>query len=608
VAGFVGIVADHPGRTVSHEEIAPLVAAHERLHGTGRPEVLDAGGRGVLALFSDRVAPFLERAGASWAAGAGTVHAPGPLLETPSTALDGQFALVTHDALRGQTTVLADPLGMFAAFVARRDGLTFVSTSLLALAAHLRAEPDLTGIAGYLLSGYGFGRRTAWEGIERLDPAARLVFGPRGRREDRAWRPEVSPAVRLLALEPAADACIEGAVGLLRARLGGSPPLMVDLTGGFDTRLLALLVRRAGIPFETNTVGVAGSRDVVIAEALAREAGWSWHRRELPPDWPQRAPELLPAALVAGNGQLDALQLAEVLWGHGETAARHARLLNGGGGEIYKPYPWAQEFLRAGRTTRVNMDNWVDMRLLGPFGDDLLAQDLRPAVRADFAARMRERAQPYAHAPNTTQLEVMYAYKNMGHFGAYATAAREVLAVELPFYWREVYADAFSTRPALRDGLRLQRAMMARLDPRLADLETDRGGPAGPRRARNAHRFLPFYRRQLRGLVPKVSHRLLGRRLLPERGELAPAASAGRRAALRALDLRPEAMRSAPLYRAEALRGLLAGAARPEFDAWPLLGRVATIELALRAADAALDPVAGRGRARPVAQGAGVSG
>jgi asparagine synthetase B (glutamine-hydrolysing) len=582
--GIVAIAADGHDDMVERAELDRFIAAHNDVHGPCAHDVLEAGARGLVAAFRDGAATGVERREGGWKAWVGRAYGAGGALRPEQ--LDGQFLLIAGDP-SGEVRVANDPLGMFPAFVARRAGRTYVATSLLALARHLGASPSVSGIAAYLHTGSQWGRPTVWEGIERLDPATWIVFDEKGRRETRYWSAGVDPQINAMPMSKAVDRCIDVAEDVLARRLRGVPHPWIDLTGGFDSRLLALLLTRIGVSFEGNTVGRDGDADVVIAAKLATMAGWRWRRYELPPDWPAMAPRFAEEALGAGNGHLDALQLGEVLWANGEKASVRTHLLSGGGGETYRSYAWAQEFWRAGRSRSVNMDNWIDMRILSPVDRGLFARDFLPELRADFAQRMRRHAASYVDLPNTTQLEVMYAYKVTGHFGAYAAASSHRLEVELPYYWRDIYESAFSVRAVYRNWNRFQRAMITRLDRRAAALPTERGGPAESWRPWNLHRFAPYFERQFRGVVPKISQRVIGRRLMAEHRSLPERAAAGRRAVLEHFALDPSSMRSGALYDASALRRLLADARDPGFDRWPIVGRIATVEASLRVVDGA---------------------
>jgi hypothetical protein len=497
-------------------------------------------------------------------------------------ALDGQFALVRQ---AGETIEVAtDPFGMQALHVAHRTGRSYVSTSALTLAAHLGAPPEPDGVMAFLRTGYQFGARTLWRGVERLEPATALRFAGDGPSRRCYWRVEPDPSMRELTLDETVERCLDALVDTLGARLAEGPCLWADLTGGFDSRLMCLALRAAQVEFTATTAGPSGSADVEIARRLAAMADWPWSHLD-PGDAVGPVAEVTGEALAWGDGNLEALQLAEVLWIHRRNAATCGRLINGGGGEHLRHYASAQELLRAGRSTRVNLDRWVDLRMLAPEDTSVFRENPTPRVRRDLLERMRERAVPRADLPNTVQLDLLYAYKSTGHFGAYTSAARGHLDSELPFYWKPVFTAAISARDRFRTQHRLQRHMIAALDARLAAVVTQRGGPAEPWRAGNLHRFAPYYVRQARNL----GRRLAAGRLPAATGRPASVNQTSARA-LAELGPRLDAtvMRSGSLYRPEGLADLVARAHRPGFTQWPLVGRIVTLEMALEAADARL--------------------
>lgn len=534
-------------------------------------------------------------AGDSWHLVAGTAFdrdGSPPQAGTPLSALDGQFAAVSFDATRGRITAATDPLGMTPLFVARRGGRAYVSTSSIALARIVGARPERQALQAFLLSGFHFGAGCHWQGVTRLDPGHAARFGPDGERLECYWRPELDDAVARLPFRRAVDHAIDVAVESYRVRLTGLGETWVDLTGGYDSRLLALLLRRAGIDVRANTRHTTNPADVQIAEQVAARLGIRWQPCPLPREWPDLLPRELATSLAWGDANLEVLQLSRVLWVHRRLAHQLPGLLSAGGGEHLQYAAWKSEFTRAGRSTTVHLDDWIDMRMLKPVDRSVLRGDPVPAVREDYRARLSRWIEPYSDEVNTTQLDMLYAYKSTGHFGAYRAADEAFLRTLVPLYFRDVFTTAVSTDFRYRNNHRLMRHMVQRLDPSVAALPTTRGGPAQPWGLSNLHRFLPYYAQLGRKAVTKLSGKLLDRPLLLARAGFPWSASAhtsvlGALAASGAF--RPDDLRSASLYEPRRLRDLLDAATRPGFGQHPLLGRVITVELALRAARAALD-------------------
>lgn len=524
----------------------------------------------------------------------GRVH-PATAWTTPHrerlAAADGQFALVSYDDATGQVLLANDPMGMQPLYVARRPGRIYASTSALVLARHLRCPASTLGLQTFLVAGYHFGTRTHWDGIDRLDPATCMTVSTDGVERSTYWRPRLDRAVTALPLDAAVDLAIEKARSTLADYLGPDDH-WADLTGGFDSRLLCLLLDRAGVRFATNTRVGPGPADIEIARAVAQRAGWEWFDASLPDDWPLVLPDLLRTALVWGDANLEVLQLARVLHPHRQLAGVRPRLLLGGGGEHFQYYGWQSEFLNAGRSNAFDVYRWIDMIGLKPARHlDVLRGDPRRDVREDYRTRLLSWVAPYHDERNTTQLELMHAYKSTGHFGAYRAADLGVLETELPFHFKPIFSTAISLDHRHRNGHRLMRRMVTRLDARVAALETTRGGPAVPFRLQRAHRYLPYLGVVGRKGVNKVSQRATGAPWFPVATTF-PWEQAANGAVL--AGLRParlldwSQMRVGALLDRDRFAALLRAALLPGFRGTPLLGRIITAEWALRESDTAL--------------------
>jgi hypothetical protein len=582
VSGIVAIISHDRTRPALTADFQGLIEAYEALRGRGHVQRVSVGDWCHVALVHGIVPGRLAREDGSWLAAVGALHGPAPISLARDDQLDGQFAAVRYDAAQDELRVLSDPFGMQALYVAQRDGRTYASTSSIALARHLATPPDPLGMKLFLRAGYLFGPQTQWQGIERLGPARAVAFTARGTRHSTYWLPQVDERVRGMSLEETVDHCVEIGLDTARRRLRARHPVWTDLTGGFDSRLVAGLLTRVGQPFWTSTNGGDTSPDVVLAREVARAGGYPW--RHFRP--PALEPSLADAALAWGDGSLDVFQLAEVLALHETKRADASVVVTGGGGEHASARPWVQELWRAGRSREVDFSKLLDMRYLHPLDLSMLADDPGPAVEAYMRQVLGERARLFATQPNTTKLDAIYAYKSTGHFGAYRSASEALLRQEIPFYFRDFFSACFSADYRWRNGHRLQRGMIDRASPQTAPVPTTLGGPAQPLRLTNAYRFAPYYTRATRVLARKLRE---GLRPPPAPG---PAADTWARRAPIVQRLRehgvldPRELRSAELYDRPGLTAFFVRAEQPGFSEWKLLGRVATLELALRAAEA----------------------
>jgi asparagine synthetase B (glutamine-hydrolysing) len=590
MADLLAIISRDRSRQVS---IGDLVATYESLRGAAAfSQTLSANWAEAAIL--DPVAPPLagsETAGDGWTAWAGPLADP-TRASAPLAELEGQFALARLAPDGGELTVATDPLGMLPLFSARADGLSYFSTSALVLAKLLRTPPSRIGVERFLRTGTMFGRYTPWEGIERLQPAEAVVFTPAGSRHETYWQPTVEAGIRSLGFDDCTAACAERGTTAFGRRYRGAHP-WADLTGGFDTRLLTLITQGAGVPFHANTVGDEGHDDVDIAREIATAAGWPWTRLGLPDDWVEIAPTRIEEAVAWADGQLEALHVCNVIEGHREKAASETMLLNGGGGEQFRDYAWGHELWSANRSSEVHYDRLLAWRVLGPTDLSVFREDPTPAVAAALRSELEHRAEPFADAPNTFQCDLIHALRNTGHFGAYQALAAGWVHMELPFYLKSVFSAAISAHPRHRQLHRLMRAMDRLLDPRVAAIRTKTGGPAEPIRAANLYRFTPYLWRRSKRFGSRLRGRVMGDGskgdgvTVTERERAFAATVAALRAQGR---LDPARMRSAALYEPAALEALLARAEGAAVGVdWSLVGRAVTVELALAAADAAIE-------------------
>src|SRR4051794_8223959 len=181
MSGLVAVLALGPERIPDDEDLQRLVRCYEAVRGPCAVTVSRGGSRARAARL-DPAGAAAAAAPGGWPVTLGVPSAPsGAAPGSPGwlRSVDGQFALVGYDAGTDEAVVANDPLGMAAVYVATGPGVLYVSTSCLALAKHLAAPADRLAVQSFLLSGYQFGARTQWRGIERLEPGEVVRVGPR---------------------------------------------------------------------------------------------------------------------------------------------------------------------------------------------------------------------------------------------------------------------------------------------------------------------------------------------------------------------------------------------------------------------------------------------
>jgi len=512
MSGFVAAVSLTGDTTRPVEEARRLAGHYRALRGTAA-RVAEAGRDAPAAAVALGAELTCDADG--WTVVQGPALGPRshPLDPADLAATDGQFAALSWDPVRRRFLAATDAFATAPVYVARRGSLLYLSSSAMVLACHLRPPVSTVGLRQFLVTGSQYGPHTHWEGVRRLEPGTLLeVVGDRVS-ERVHWQPEPDPSVEALDLPAAVDLMLDAVVGGLQQRLGGRPS-WVDLTGGFDSRLMALMAERAGVELATYTRESSIHPDVAMARDIARRREWPWRELRVPWDWQDRLPDLVDGALAAGDGRLEVLQLARVAWGHRELARRVPRLVSGGGGEQLMDRMWLTEQPRPD-TRQPHLERWVRVVASRAIEQDVLAPGSVERTRETILELVRPVAARYADEPASRQLDACYAYKSSGHFGAYRAADDLELEAHLPYYWKAGFAVSFAIDRRHRTGHKLSRHMLERLDPQIAALPTTRGGPAAPMRLTTAHRHLPFYLLMARKTVNKTAQLTVGRTPFP---------------------------------------------------------------------------------------------
>jgi hypothetical protein len=508
-------------------------------------------------------------------------------------SLDGPFALVIYDKPADRLVVVSDPLGFISIFHARQGSRTYVATSALAVAKAVQATPNEYGMYLFLTTGSVYGKATLWQEVERLSAGTALEITHTGSRESVYWSPVIKDEITQLSLAETLDYVLDFLPRLIRHHLEREGKTWADLTAGFDSRLVTMIMHQCALPFKASCQGPVASPDVKISSHITQELGWDYKHNMLPDDWGRERYEGLSRALGKGDGHLDLFKLTSVIWDQDQRAVEHGTSVWGLGGELWRGTIWKQEFWNVGRTQTVNYDRLVDYRVMHPVPTSVFSDGSRVRwIREEIKSLLKSVGDKYADFPNTVKLDCIFAYKTTGHTGSHISAVMGQQRAIAPLYFKDSVACAVSTHYKWRNHSRLVRLLMEKVNPVLANFETTDGGPALPMRVTNFHRFIPYWSLICKQLVRKTSRSILGRSLLPAvLDEFATYPLARwRQETLAYLEqdkiFDHARMHSGRLYNAECLTDFLKRARTDEFGQETFLSRILTVEMALRSVGA----------------------
>jgi hypothetical protein len=295
--------------------------------------------------------------------------------------LCGVFGLFVHDRAHGGWQIAVDNAGLYKVFWDERG----CATSLLELTRARGTRRDQlqpAALIEFLAHRAVYGPGTFVAGVRKLRWDELLELPAAG------GPPRLMPK-RLETPSPDDGQSIVAHFAPLACSLAGLK-LSADLTGGFDTRLIACLLQQAGATFEVAISGRADSEDVRIS---ARIADLLERPFFVTPHDLSRLEEELPLVFRDADGQMDCC-LFHLLRQH--CLARLARgvqvISHGAGGGGFKDFHSVQDFPRYGSPV-VNFERFYDLRVapagiprryLSAEGAALLAE-VRPRTLAQFA-------------------------------------------------------------------------------------------------------------------------------------------------------------------------------------------------------------------------------
>ena len=210
-------------------------------------------------------------------------------IEKVAQQLDGRFWVVLVDARRNQVEVASDPFASFPLLVVRREASIILTDDPLEAARASQAGIDTDSVFLLLTTGYVFAGRTLHRDVRRA-PAGQLLVLRGGAPERR---------ITLGAEEPggtegykAPDQLLADIDAAILRGVAGGKRVMLALSGGIDSRLLAVRLAALGVDFEALTwTGNKSAADPLNDVGLALEVSnalgvrhhlWRWQPDEFP--------------------------------------------------------------------------------------------------------------------------------------------------------------------------------------------------------------------------------------------------------------------------------------------------------------------------------------
>jgi asparagine synthetase B (glutamine-hydrolysing) len=225
-----------------------------------------------------------------------------------------------YDVVAKRARLRTDRYGFAPLYWRQLEGSVAFSTSALLL-AHLPplAEPDPGALAELIAFDHLLGERTHARGVTALSVGHHLLLDPSGVRLHKHYGYADIPLDARLEARAAVPALLQAWRDSFAAlvRRAASRRIVVPLSGGLDSRLLAATAAELGASLETFTFGqrnASGAEppDVTIARQVAGSLSAPWRFLELKDGWVSDHAEL---ACRLTDGHLDVLHSAGISFG-----------------------------------------------------------------------------------------------------------------------------------------------------------------------------------------------------------------------------------------------------------------------------------------------------
>ncbi len=512
-------------------------------------------------------------------------------------AFDGHYAIVIYNGQEDSLSVISDPIGLFSIFYVRRGGQVLISSSALALATQTQSKPDILAVEHFLRTGRLDGDKTLWQDIKRLLGGTVLHANHRCAGQTEYWSPTFDEYTSRLPFDDALDQSAELLTKTFDRTLQREGKTWVDLTGGFDSRLAAMLVANTRVPFKVYCMGPEDHPDVQLSRKVSEEMRWDYVHTQLPEQWEPDQYSWFSTALGCGDARANLLRFAVTLRGFNERNTAIKTNVMGIGGENWRGYCWQIEKGNIGRTTKLNYAALLDNVFTPAIPLQVMRYDRTKEVRQELSDFIHQLCLKYSELPNTVQIDRFEICRDSGHGGAYLSAVASLdrslaplcfkapvnFAISLNYHWKFPRHHIFV------------RTLLERENKILANLDTTTGGPAVPIRLTNIHRFWPLWKEITNRVVTLGSKKILGRtvqhRKIPHQTEYPLPAwrSAFYAFAQSEGMLNFNSMCTSGLYKRDEFNTFREYAALGQSHSGEFLDRVVSVEMAMRAVGSCVD-------------------
>lgn len=384
-------------------------------------------------------------------------------LPAASVHLKGNYFVAAVDNRTGDRYAFVDQSALFQAFYSSR----LISTSFLDLIAEEQlhcGDMNPEAVVEFFHFGNIYAGRTFFNTVRKLPADEILCLTP-----GRSIATIAKPVPDLT--EPPSRSLLDCFRSFATAATGEK--ISLDLTGGIDSRLLAVVLQYFGAPFEAVTSGNEDNLDVAIAREVASllQVEYHWFRHDA-----TQMESRLAELFYATDGLCDLVRSYRAYEVQKDRLARDVTLMvSGAGGELYKDFWWLQDFPFYTRRTP-QLERLFDLRLCAvPLNHTLLNGVYRELSQAQRFRTLQELAAFTVEGNTQTYDRVYYGFKMREYAGRFLSNYRDLLTSYAPYLESEAVRFGYNLPRRQRFFNFFHRQTMTRLNPAAARVPTTEG-------------------------------------------------------------------------------------------------------------------------------------
>ena len=248
----------------------------------------------------------------------------------------------------------------------------------------------------------------------------------------------------------------------------------LDLTGGFDSRLILSYFQKNGADFELAISGMKGNSDIEIASKLSKIV-----KKEFCPTFhslDSLNEETLKSIFINSDSQIDILEYHRNSQLNYDRNSRGVELqISGVGGELYKDFWWLQDFPFY-NSSKIKIEKLYNLRIESSTFPHSIFEDKLKEYSLTLKSNTVNHLEKFILGSNTeTYDNIYYSYKMNTNAGVYLTIANNFFTAYAPLLENELVKVGFNLKRRQRFYNNFHRNKITQNSSRISRVRTTEG-------------------------------------------------------------------------------------------------------------------------------------